>query len=60
MSEKPPLAAPPLTLLDKWRWLGVVVATPDLPAAALAAAHVLADYCGRSGLAYPAYGTIAP
>jgi hypothetical protein len=59
MSEKPLLAAPPLTLLDKWRWLGVVVATPDLPAAALAAAHVLADYCGKSGLAYPAYGTIA-
>jgi hypothetical protein len=48
-----------LTLLDKWRWLGTVAATPSLPAAALAAAHVLADYTGRGGLAFPSYATLA-
>jgi len=59
MNEHQTNKASQLTLLDKWRWLGTVAATPSLPAAALAAAHVLADYTGRGGLAFPSYATVA-
>lgn len=59
MNEHQTTKASQLTLLDKWRWLGTVAATPSLPAAAIAAAHVLADYSGKGGVAYPSYGTLA-
>lgn len=59
MNEHQTTKASQLTLLDKWRWMGTVAATPSLPAAAIAAAHVLADYSGKGGVAYPSYGTLA-
>ena len=48
------------TLLDKWKWLGAVMADKSLAAAALRAAYFMAEHiCDEREIAYPSCERLA-